>query len=1034
MGYISAQQTRYSHLISGFFILAILLVSAGSADAGTFITQCNDCHGMPPKDGASRKSNPHFRSYSAATVGSHLKHLTATPVPNDCVVCHGAVVSTSNHQNEGIDMASPLAGGSYGKPVFFNQTSIPLLDLTARCSNVSCHADPYSAGTIITPIWGTAAGCAACHTGSNAITATGPATGSHALTGHAVVCISCHAAGTTQTTAPSTGHADGNIDIANVGYATLNKAKGTAGVSCSTTLCHGSSSPAWGANTTSATCTKCHGVPNTTPAAYTADIKTAAPGYNGTGVDTSGTVGTITGGVSGDAQVGAHDIHLKGTGGYKTGGIVCADCHAVTAPGDAGHMNGTATMTWSNLARNVGTTPYNSDKGAIVPSYSAPNCSTNYCHGGGFAAAVQGTGLTASWVNGTYLVNPAATKNLADCNKCHQTPPTSSTKYAHPSLTIASDCSGCHGHNGSSATHMDGILQATSVSSGGSPCYGCHSVYNVMNGSAASFHHVLDDASPDQAPNAGTYPSSTTTLACTSCHTDHNYFNAGTNANLRTGIGIAGSASARDNHDFSTAAPYGICVSCHNTSLAKSTAQTVAGTTATIAIDGSASGFQLSMHNYTTTSRFGSLSFSANCVKCHSDEQAKDKQTSADKFGPHFSAQRSLLNPMGATPQAAAGADFCYRCHHKVGDTNPGGGSAKTTALKDYFGSKAMTAAAEDIFSTMQLANRHKVSDYKGLHKDDETRATISAARHVECTDCHDPHLAKSGTHTVGSATLAGVLAGVSGVGVTTWGANWAGVTAYNPSSTTVPLITATAEWQVCFKCHSGANANVATWGGSGAAAFTDLALEFNPNNASGHPVVSALPVANRLTAERLTGGWVPGSIMTCTDCHDSDSAASKGPHGSSVKWMLTGTNKAWPYTDSAGNGGGTGTLFTLATYNTGTGTTNGLFCLNCHTIRPATGVNNWHSNANVTSSRHSSSQTIAACAACHIRVPHGGKISRLLQTTNAPLRYRGNGSSGTALYTHWGAAAVNIKGSTVSSSNFACSGGQHSGTGGEVW
>ena len=66
------------------------------------------------------------------------------------------------------------------------------------------------------------------------------------------------------------------------------------------------------------------------------------------------------------------------------------------------------------------------------------------------------------------------------------------------------------------------------------------------------------------------------------------------------------------------------------------------------------------MHNYTASSFFGTSQFSANCVKCHTDEQTKDKQTSAlpDKFGPHYSAQRSLLNPMGATPQAAAGADF----------------------------------------------------------------------------------------------------------------------------------------------------------------------------------------------------------------------------------------------------------------------------------------------------------------------------------------------------------------------------------------
>ena len=49
------------------------------------------------------------------------------------------------------------------------------------------------------------------------------------------------------------------------------------------------------------------------------------------------------------------------------------------------------------------------------------------------------------------------------------------------------------------------------------------------------YHHVLDDANPDQAPNTGTYPSNTDVLACTSCHADHNYFNSQKGANLRQG-------------------------------------------------------------------------------------------------------------------------------------------------------------------------------------------------------------------------------------------------------------------------------------------------------------------------------------------------------------------------------------------------------------------------------------------------------------------------------------------------------------------
>jgi hypothetical protein len=175
-----------------------------------------------------------------------------------------------------------------------------------------------------------------------------------------------------------------------------------------------------------------------------------------------------------------------------------------------------------------------------------------------------------------------------------------------------------------------------------------------------------------------------------------------------------------------------------------------------------------------------------------------------------------------------------------------------------------------------------------------------------------------------------------------------------------------------------------------GAARWTDLGLAFNPNNKSYHPVVQALPSTQRLIDTQLVNGWTPGMVMSCTDCHATDSAASKGPHGSGVKWMLAGTNKAWPYTSASNNGTSSGTLFTWSTRTTNSGTTNGLFCLNCH---PSTAVNTGHSESN-----HSS----AACVNCHIRVPHGGKVSRLITTHTAglPARYApsGNGGSWTGM------------------------------------
>jgi predicted CxxxxCH...CXXCH cytochrome family protein len=1007
-------------------------------------TDCGVCHGAPP---AGTTAAP-----TGGLAGSHTRHDAYFPGTANCQKCHPNSTTFAHATSAGRALKvqgflrDPLntleASGNYSGTAVNYLPSKSVSPAFGTCSNIYCHSTAQSAtgagaGTAVTTAaWGGTTTCGSCHVD---MSSSASATGSHIAhaqsSGTVYTCDVCHGTGFSATVVNTANHVNKQINLSFTGNATGTTyvTKGTAFVpgsavysSCTTNNCHGAMNPTWGANTAKARCQKCHGY--------------RSSGWNALNGATATT----------DIKAGAHFNHISSSGSLKfSKAFSCAECHATTIAlstdnvNAAGHIDsvGPAEVTFSNLAKT----------NSSAPTYTASACANNYCHGANMASNISNPPssrvVSPTWnapFLGTASVvgNGSTTPGSGDCSKCHGYPPMSTTHNGK----LATACIGCHPHVNASGTgftdaskHINGVVDGGGVSSGGSPCYTCHSAYNVMNSSAGVFHHVLDAASPDQAPNTGTYPSSQTDLACTSCHTDHNYFNSNKGANLRTSYNAA--AGTRDNHDFSTTAPYGLCVSCHSTAQTKSTAQTVAGTTATIVIDGSATGYQASMHNYTASSLFGTSQFSANCVKCHSDEQTKDKQTSAapDKFGPHYSVQRSLLNPMGATPQAAAGADFCYRCHSKTTDTNPGGGVAKTTALKDYFGSKAMTAAAEDTFSTMQLVNRHNVSSYKGLHKDTETRADIAATKHVECADCHDPHLAKAGKHTAGSAALAGVLTGASGVNVTTWGANWAGVTAtaYNPSTTTAALITATAEWQVCFKCHSGANANVATWGGAAAtaAAFTDLALEFNPNNASRHPVVSALPVASQLTAAKLTGGWVPGSVMTCSDCHATDSAASKGPHGSSVKWMLAGTNKAWPYTTAAGNGTSTGTLYRIATYNTGAGTKDGLFCLNCHTVRPATGVNNWHSNSNVTGGQHGGN-AIMACASCHLRVPHGGKISRLLQTTNVPARYRSNGSTATSSWDFWGTSTVNIKGSAFASGNFNSSCGQHNsgGSGGEAW
>jgi predicted CxxxxCH...CXXCH cytochrome family protein len=299
----------------------------------------------------------------------------------------------------------------------------------------------------------------------------------------------------------------------------------------------------------------------------------------------------------------------------------------------------------------------------------------------------------------------------------------------------------------------------------------------------------------------------------------------------------------------------------------------------------------------------------------------------------------------------------------------------------------------------------HHVEDatYAGKHKTsptDETLAYISANKHVSCNDCHDPHEARFGNHSTNGIArgsralkLPNVLKGAVG---TRYAAPVAWTKPTQASYSSLRL--ATREYQICFKCHSGAIDLAGSWfrnmtsSSLGAAKWTDLGLEFNPANKSGHPIMIANGAtgsgSTALAAAQLGNGWKPGDIMTCTDCHATDSTASKGPHGSSVKWMLAGVNKAWPYTTAAANGTNSGTFWTLGTAVSGSA--NGLFCMNCHPSLKTT--NTPHANG-----QHNSYN----CVGCHIRVPHGGKIQRLINTNSAGrvARYSPDGAGATAPY-----------------------------------
>jgi hypothetical protein len=197
----------------------------------------------------------------------------------------------------------------------------------------------------------------------------------------------------------------------------------------------------------------------------------------------------------------------------------------------------------------------------------------------------------------------------------------------------------------------------------------------------------------------------------------------------------------------------------------------------------------------------------------------------------------------------------------------------------------------------------------------------------------------------------------------------------------------------------------------------TDLALEFNPANRSGHPVVTGLnnytgsTGTKNLIAGVMKAPWnvnVGNQTMMCSDCHNTDGATAQGPHGSAAQFMLKGTNPGnWP------------------AVNLSARTTS--WCFNCHALGTTAGTN----TNNVHLKGDHGSQP---CYACHIVIPHGGKMSRLIGDQNGtmPARYAYNNDLNTMQITSFNKKGPNNYLETDCGAR--CDTGKHPLSTGENW
>lgn len=182
--------------------------------------------------------------------------------------------------------------------------------------------------------------------------------------------------------------------------------------------------------------------------------------------------------------------------------------------------------------------------------------------------------------------------------------------------------------------------------------------------------------------------------------------------------------------------------------------------------------------------------------------------------------------------------------------------------------------ATRNIAADIGKRSGHETRLRSGIHDPAET--PFSMPRHSECVDCHNPHAATGNPLGSVSGTFGQVVKGpnLHVTGVTLSGRD---------------IEDARFLYEICFKCHADGLSR-RRLGIHRQVTQTNTRLEFQLGNPSFHPVAG--PRRNPDVVS-LIAPYRVGSVMTCTDCHNSDNARSvggtgaNGPHGSIFEPLL---------------------------------------------------------------------------------------------------------------------------------------------------
>jgi len=228
-------------------------------------------------------------------------------------------------------------------------------------------------------------------------------------------------------------------------------------------------------------------------------------------------------------------------------------------------------------------------------------------------------------------------------------------------------------------------------------------------------------------------------------------------------------------------------------------------------------------------------------------------------------------------------SDLCFTCHNATG-------ASANVQLEYALARPVNNATMREYYShdaiTPSTHTRSALDEFGGVSN-----------RHSSCADCHNTHKATisaaGSTQTPDGWDASGRLAGVSGVSVVNGAAGTAPTYTFLSGSTDAasdadPLTNAnpiTREYQLCFKCHSGFTKLPDPISGRPSKDALDKGVEFNPFNASFHPVEAAGKNQTPKMQASLQGpspykmwNFNTTSTVRCLSCHTSGTTPDTTP------------------------------------------------------------------------------------------------------------------------------------------------------------